>query len=297
MPELRQLRAFVAVAELLSFTRAAERLHLTQQTVSKSIGRLEQELGVELLERTTREVRLTAAGETLLEAGAAALRAADDAFLRARLVGAGLSGTIRIGVSPAIGPDDRAQVVQALRARGEDVSVSLHEFRPRELRALVRDNGIELALTRAAGTLDETLHAAELRPSAMALYVPEGHALAGAGTLRLERIDGERLQVPSPPGTPFTDMLLGRLGTAGVHVTPVEARVTGGAGIALADLPTVEAVSLMPAGTPAPAGVVALALDPAFALPLVVLWPAGRPSAAVHVLLQALRARSGGRAP
>jgi DNA-binding transcriptional LysR family regulator len=295
MPELRQLRAFVAVAEQLSFTRAAERLHLTQQTVSKSIDRLERELGVELLERTTREVRLTAAGATLLEAGGEALRAADEAFMRTRLVGAGLAGTIRIGVSPAIGPDDRAEVVQALRARGEDVSVSLHDFRPRELRALLRGQEIELALTRAAGTLDAALHAAELRPSRMVLYVPAGHRLAGAGTVRLEQIDGERLQVPSPPGTPYTDMLLARLAAAGVHVTAVEARVTGGAGISLADLTTTGGVSLMPAGTPPPDGVVALAIEGGFTLPLLVLWPAGRPSAAVHALLEALS--PGGGAP
>jgi DNA-binding transcriptional LysR family regulator len=291
MPELRQLRAFVAVAEQLSFTRAAERLHLTQQTVSKTIDRLERELGVELLQRTTREVRLTPAGATLLQAGAEALRAADEAFMRTRLVGAGLSGTVRVGVSPAIGPDDRAQVVQALRARGGDVSVSLHDFRPRELRALLRDQQIELALTRAAGTLDEALHAAQLRPSPMTLYVPVGHALASdGGAVALERIDGERLQVPSPPGTPYTDMLLARLAAAGVHVEPVEARVTGGVGISLTELPGGGAVSLMPAGTPAPEGVVALAIEGGFALPLVVLWPAGRPSPAVPALLEALPA-------
>jgi DNA-binding transcriptional LysR family regulator len=289
MPELRQLRVFVAVAEQLSFTRAAERLHLTQQTVSKSIAALERELGVELLERTTREVRLTAAGETLLDAGAAVLRAADEAFLRARLVGAGLAGTIRVGVSPAIGPEDRAEVVQALRERGEDVSVALLDFRPGQLRELLRDQEIELALTRAAGTLDETLHAAELRPSRMALYVPAGHPLAAREAVAPKQLDGERLQVPSPPGTPYTDMLLARLAAAGARLEPIEARVTGAAGVSLADLPATGAISVMPAGTPAPEGVAAVALEGGFALPLLLLWPAGRPSPAVQALLEALR--------
>src|SRR5918911_4249309 len=99
MPDLRQLRAFLTVAEQLSFTRAAELLHLTQQTVSKTVQDLERELGVELLERTTREVRLTAAGAALLEAGPAALTAVEGAFARAREVGAGLSGTITVGVT------------------------------------------------------------------------------------------------------------------------------------------------------------------------------------------------------
>src|ERR671911_2509030 len=97
VPDLRQLRAFVAVAEELNFTRAAERLHMAQQAISKSVRQLEAELGVELLERTTREVRLTEAGAALLEAGRDVLRAADAAFARAREVGAGLSGTVRLG--------------------------------------------------------------------------------------------------------------------------------------------------------------------------------------------------------
>src|SRR5215218_3008351 len=101
MPELRQLRAFVAVAEELNFTRAAERLHLRQQAVSKSVQQLERELAVELLERTTREVSLTPAGAKLLAAGRDALAATDAAFERARTIGRGLAGTVRVGVSPA----------------------------------------------------------------------------------------------------------------------------------------------------------------------------------------------------
>jgi DNA-binding transcriptional LysR family regulator len=71
--ELRQLRTFVAVAEQLNVTRAAERLHMGQQAVSKSVRALEREFGVELLERTTREVRLTDAGAALLADGRRAL--------------------------------------------------------------------------------------------------------------------------------------------------------------------------------------------------------------------------------
>ena len=98
MPDLRQLRTFVALAEELSFTRAAERLFVGQQAVSKSVRQLERELGVELVERTTHDVRLTAAGAALLEAGRPALAAAEEAFAAAREAGHGLTGTIRVGV-------------------------------------------------------------------------------------------------------------------------------------------------------------------------------------------------------
>src|ERR687893_1640801 len=89
VPELRQLRAFVAVAEELNFTRAAERLHLGQAGVSRAVATLERELGVTLLERTSHTVRLTPAGEELLRSGREVLAAADAAFARARAVGTG----------------------------------------------------------------------------------------------------------------------------------------------------------------------------------------------------------------
>ena len=133
MPDLRQLRTFVAVAEQRSFTRAGELLHLRQQSVSKAVRELERELGVDLLERTTREVRLTAAGRVLLEEGKHALEVTDAAFARTRDVGTGLAGTIRIGYSPAIGPTDQTDVTQALRAHGSDLSIVLLEVRPAAL--------------------------------------------------------------------------------------------------------------------------------------------------------------------
>src|SRR3954470_1432893 len=104
MPELRQLRTFVAVAEELSFTRAAQRLHLAQQAVSKSVAQLERDLGVELLERTSREVRLTSAGQALLADAADVIGAADAAFARARDHGRGLAGSLNVGHTAAVGP-------------------------------------------------------------------------------------------------------------------------------------------------------------------------------------------------
>src|SRR3954454_5910477 len=208
MPELRHLRAFVAVAEELSFTRAAELLHLTQQTVSRTVGELERELGVALLERTTREVRLTPAGASLLRDGVEAVRAADAAFARAREIGTGSLGLVRIGVSPAIGPLDRDDVVRALRPPGSDVSLALHEVRPADLRPMLRSHELDLALTRVSGERDETLHSARLRPTPMVVCVPAAHALAGRERVTLADLDGERLLVASAHGTAYTDLLV-----------------------------------------------------------------------------------------
>jgi DNA-binding transcriptional LysR family regulator len=279
VPDLRQLRTFVALAEELSFTRAAERLFVGQQAVSKSVRQLERELGVELVERTTHDVRLTAAGAALLEAGLPALAAAEAAFAAAREAGHGLTGTIRVGVSPAVSPLDRQEVVEVLRRGAPEVSVSLLEVRPRDVRRLLRARELDLVLARTSDDGPD-VDSAALRPTPAVLYVPAGHRLAGGEPVTLAQLDGERLLTWSPRGTAFTDLLLTRLAAAGAQVEPVESRVTGSTG--LAELAERDAVALMPAGWPPADDVAQVALADDVTLPLLVLWPTGVPSAAVR---------------
>ena len=279
MPELRQLRAFVAVAEELNFTRAAERLFLGQQAVSKSVRQLERELGVPLLERTTREVRLTPAGAALLEDGRAALRDADAAFARARTVGGAVEGTVRIGVSPAVGLDVRDRAVRVLREGAPELSVALHEVRPGRVAQQLRDRDLDLVIARTAPDT-AGLDSAALAPSPVVLCVPAGHRLAAASAVRLAELDGERLLTWSALGTPFTDLLVARLAAAGARVTPVMAHVTGAA--VQSDLAEARAVALMPRGWPAGDGLVQVPVDDDLSLPLLVIWLAGPEPPAVR---------------
>lgn len=281
MAGLRELRVFVAVAERLSFTRAAEDLALTQQTVSKTVRDLESELGVELLERTSRAVRLTPAGEALLRPSRDTLAQAEAAFAAARAVGTGQSGTVRVGITPAIGPETRLEVTRLLRSAA-DLSVGLHDLRPGELRAGLRDRVVDLALASVTGTVDAALGRAELRPTRMRVHVHAEHRLAAARTVELHEFDGDRLLTASPPGTPYTDALLDRFAAAGADVTPVVSRVTGGAQ-RLIELLGTDAVAAMPHGTASPQGIVALE-TPGFTMPLTVLWTAGREPPAVALL-------------
>lgn len=290
MPELRELRVFIAVAERLSFTRAAEHLHLAQQTVSRTIKDLERELGVELLERTSREVVVTAAGMALLESGREAVRAADDAFTAARAVGTGRRGTVWIGVTPAIGPDDRAAVIAALR-RDSERSIALRDLRPGELGGALGDRVVDLALASANGVHSPGIDHAQLRPSTMQVFVSADHPLAGCGSATLSDFDGHRLLVASPPGTPFTDLLLERFAAGGAAVIPVEARVTGGAHL-LTELMDLRTIAAMPSGTAWRAGVAPLQVA-GFRMPLAVLWRAGRPPEAVAVLRRHLGSDAG----
>ncbi len=280
MPELRQLRAFVAVAEELNFTRAAERLFLGQQAVSKSIRQLERELGVVLLERTTHEVRLTAAGAELLRDGREALKTAEEAFERARLVGHGMAGTIQIGVSPAVGPTERAALVRALRSDAPDLVVSLRDLRPEHAAEELHNREVELVLARTAPTTNE-VQSVPLAPTKAHLYIPANHRLAArAQPVPLTALNGERLLAWNPPGTPLTDLLISRLAAAGSSVETVPARVWGMAA-ALTDLSDLEAVALLPPNWPHDEHVVELSLADELALPLTIIWPAGTAPASV----------------
>src|SRR3954469_20893190 len=179
VPDLRQLRTFVAVAEELNFTRAAERLHMAQQAVSKSVRQLEAELGVELLERTTRDVHLTEAGAALLDSGRAALAAADAAFSRARDVGLGLAGTVRVGLTPAIGPAVHEELLHVLRDGAPELGVAAVEVRPRDVARLLKERELDLVMSRVTPAEPE-VDSAALRPTPAVLGVPAHHRLARA---------------------------------------------------------------------------------------------------------------------
>jgi DNA-binding transcriptional LysR family regulator len=129
--ELRDLRYFLAVAEELNFTRAAERLHLAQQALSAAVRRLEADLGVQLFTRSTRHVALTAAGEALVDAARHVLASAADAVDEATRAGSGRIGRLIIGFSTAAGsvPMVRAIIRRFTQsAPGIDIRLVEHDF-------------------------------------------------------------------------------------------------------------------------------------------------------------------------
>src|SRR5438067_1490337 len=126
--ELRHLRYFVAVAEELGFRRAAERLHLAQPPLSAQIKGLETELGVRLLERSTRVVRLTAAGRVFLDEARLVLAAAERAEQHARRADQGLVGVLRIGVLAPAATARFAAILRSYRQKFPGVLFTLHEL-------------------------------------------------------------------------------------------------------------------------------------------------------------------------
>ncbi len=278
MPELSRLRVFLVVAEELHFTRAAARLHLAQQAVSRSVAQLERDLGVRLLDRTTHHVSLTEAGRALVESGREAVDAVDRAFRRARAVDGEVSRTVRVGVSPAVGAQVRSEIADALcDDDAAPTRVSFVEVWPDRMASMLRDRSVDLAIARTmpSGT---GVAAAELAPTPAELHAPRSHRRAREGDrIRLARLDGERLLCWEAQGTPYTDRLVGIMAGAGARVTVVVARVRG-AGQA-PDLAAQDAVALVPQGWERRDDVVTVPLVEQVELPLLLLWSGSRPLA------------------
>ncbi|HEX7196901.1 MAG TPA: LysR family transcriptional regulator [Candidatus Limnocylindria bacterium] len=129
--ELRELRYFLAVAEELNFTRAAERLHLAQQALSSAVRKLEADLGVQLFTRSTRHVALTSAGEALVVGARHVLESAAEAVDEVHRVAGGRSGRLIIGFSTAIGSVPRVREIIrrfSQESPGIDLRLVEHDF-------------------------------------------------------------------------------------------------------------------------------------------------------------------------
>ena len=124
--ELRHLRYFVAVAEELSFTRAAERLHTAQPSLSQQIRQLEAEVGVRLLERTKRRVQLTGAGRVMLREARDILNRVEHAARLACKAASGQAGEISIGTFPGADVKILPRLRPLLAKRLPDVRLVLH---------------------------------------------------------------------------------------------------------------------------------------------------------------------------
>src|SRR5438874_2617399 len=128
MIELRHLRYFVAVAEELNFSRAAQRLHMAQPPLSVAIRQLEQELGIELLERTTHAVKLTDAGRTLLEGTGRIFAELEHTVTATRRAAAGELGTLRVAFSWSARFETLPAIARAFRVQHPDVSMVTEEM-------------------------------------------------------------------------------------------------------------------------------------------------------------------------
>lgn len=144
--EFRHLESFLAIAEELHFGRAAARLHLAQPSLSQQLQRLERSLGVELVARTSHEVRLTAAGKAFETQARSVIANVEKAATTAREAAAGRTGTINVGYNFPAGQHILPAVVSRMHADYPNVGLTLHEKRTGpQLRAL-RSGELDLAM-------------------------------------------------------------------------------------------------------------------------------------------------------
>jgi DNA-binding transcriptional LysR family regulator len=194
--ELRHLRYFQAVAEELSYSRAAKRLHVAQSALSRAIKQLEHSLGAEVLERTRHLVRLTPAGGVLLRETAVLLQQVDELASRVRRTAAGEEGELRLGY---IGPPTEpflGRLLHEYRTRYPLVAIHLEERTPQRVWEMVAKGRLSAGLTRpvlvheALGLRTILLHEEKL-----GLIVPAGHTLAQRRTIPWSRLAREPLIV------------------------------------------------------------------------------------------------------
>lgn len=216
---LAQLVSFVAVAEELHFTRAAERLRMTQPPLSRQIQLLEHELGVQLLDRTNRTVRLTPAGRAFLNEARTILRRTESATLAAKQVSAGEAGAIAVGFTAASAYASLGPLLDVARSVMPRTEIVLREKVTRDQLEAIAEGSLDLGMIRPSSTGPDLVTRPGSREGLLAA-VPLGHPLgAGDGPLRMTEFDGQDVLMYSPvEARYFHELLVSIFRTA--RVTP-----------------------------------------------------------------------------
>lgn len=220
--ELHDLRYFVAVAEELHFRHAAERLHMTQPALSRQIRGLEAELGVVLLQRTQRQVRLTMAGATFLAEARAILQRTEQAIQTTQRVARGEVGQLKLSfVAPALRGVLPA-MVRSFRARCPDVQLILSERRTHEQVEAFRVHQIDLGVLYPP--VDESwLQVMPIATESWIIALPKQHPLAQKQHLALADLAQEAfILYPRAEGPMFYDRILRLCEQAGFSPTIVQ---------------------------------------------------------------------------
>jgi DNA-binding transcriptional LysR family regulator len=198
---LRQLGYFVAVAEELSFSRAATRVHISQPPLSRQVARLEGELGVRLLHRTTHEVTLTEAGQAFLAEARQMLSLATRAGHAARRAARGETGHLRVGFIGSALYSSLPQLLRQFRQRYPEVELSLMQLTIAKQADALRNREIDLGIIRQYLS-DDTLAMRRLVREPFVVALPLDHPLAKRKKIMLQSLAEEDFVVFSREDAP-----------------------------------------------------------------------------------------------
>ena len=286
--DLRKLRYFVAVAERLHFGRAAAALYITQPALSRQIRQFEEELGVELLERSSRRVTLTPAGKRLAEDGARLLddsQAAIARAIRAQESGQSLTVGFMLGM-------DIAPVMAKFAGSEPKVEIVLQRLRWWNHAAALRDGRVDAGFVRMP-LPTEGLEIRALYHEPVCVALPAGHPLAGMASVGIAQLDDEpvlRYADASPEWNAFWTFDPRPDGShppPGPYVHDMEeivAYVRAGRGVAYLPVPITATI--------VPTGVAFVRVDDIPPGQVVLAWDADRPPRHISELVSAARSAS-----
>lgn len=214
--ELRQLEYFVAVAEERNFTRAAERVRISQSGVSAQIRRLERELGADLFDRSARTVTLTVAGKAALGHARAALAAAGAVAQAVGEVAELIRGRLTVGMVTGCTVTPLFEALAAFHRAHPGVELSLLEDTSDRLVEAVRDGAVDLALVGTATAAPEGLEALTIISERLVAAVAPGHPLGDRRRVRLRDVTAHPV-VCMPPGTGLRTVFDRACAARGLH--------------------------------------------------------------------------------
>ena len=190
--ELRQLRYLIAVADEQHFTRAAAREHVAQPALSQQIRRLEAELGLTLVQRTTRRVAMTEAGELLVGRARRAIAELEAATAELQSLAGVQAGRLSVGALHTMGPVDLSLLLATFHRRYPGVELTVREQSSDELAAMLRDDEVDLAFLSVTERIQS--HGLTLHPlvrEGLVAVLPPDHRLAGRREVRLAELAGD----------------------------------------------------------------------------------------------------------
>ena len=269
---LRALQYFVKLADLRHFSKAAEACFVSQPTLSTQIKKLEDELGVQLVERSPKNIMLTPVGEEIADRARLVLSDIDQIRAVARRSGNPADGVLRLGLFPTLAPYFLPHVVPAIRARYPNLTLQLAEEKTETILSMLRQGGLDAGVL-ALPINDEGLAMETLFAEPFVVALPDEHPLAGRKSIAMSDLEHTELLLLEE-GHCLRDHALEVCALAGAHervdfhATSMETlRQMVGAGVGLTLMPLLAVkppiaattnVSIRPFVDPAPSRTLAL---------------------------------------
>jgi DNA-binding transcriptional LysR family regulator len=292
--ELRHLRYFIAVAEELNFSRAAERLHMAQPPLSAAIRQLERELGVDLFVRTTREVRLTDAGRAFLEGARRTLADAERAAEDAKRAATGELGRLRIAFSWSARFETLPALGRAYRASHPGVDLLAQEMWNARMPPAFRSGSIDIAVSLCPEVAAD-LELAAIRKERLVALMPRSHPLAREQAIPLAALaDDDFIVFPRDIAPRLHDSFMAFYRRAGFE--PRVRNESFHTGWDLGVLAEIPAVATAPETVAAelPEGIVAVAIsEPTDSFETCVVWRSDETAPAVATFVEVARSAFG----